>query len=63
MKLADKIIYYRTRLSMSQEELAYKIGVSRQSVSKWEMDQADPRIDKIVQMCALFGVTADELIR
>ncbi|MCD7776300.1 MAG: phosphoglucosamine mutase [Firmicutes bacterium] len=63
MKLADKIIYYRTRLSMSQEELAYKLGVSRQSVSKWEMDQADPRIDKIVQMCALFGVTADELIR
>ncbi len=63
MKLSDKITYLRTKLNMSQEELADYLNVSRQSVSKWEIGQSDPRIDKIIQLCALFGVTTDELIR
>ena len=47
---------------MSQEQLAEKISVSRQSVSKWEMDQAAPQIDKIVQLCELFDISTDELL-
>ncbi len=63
MKLADKIVYLRNKLNMSQEELADYLDVSRQSVSKWEIGQSDPRIDKILQLCSLFGVSTDELIR
>lgn len=63
MKLADKIVYLRNKLNMSQEELADYLDVSRQSVSKWEVGQSDPRIDKIIQLCYLFGVSTDELIR
>lgn len=63
MKLADKIVYLRNKLNMSQEELADYLDVSRQSVSKWEVGQSDPRIDKILQLCSLFGVSTDELIR
>lgn len=63
MKLADKIVYLRNKLNMSQEELADYLDVSRQSVSKWEVGQSDPRIDKILQLCTLFGVSTDELIR
>ncbi len=63
MKLADKIVYLRNKLNMSQEELADYLDVSRQSVSKWEIGQSDPRIDKILQLCTLFGVSTDELIR
>lgn len=47
---------------MSQEELAEHIDVSRQSVSKWEMDQALPQIDKVLQLCELFGISTDQLL-
>ncbi len=63
MTIGKKITWLRTRLNMSQEEFSEKLQVSRQSVSKWEMDSAYPRIDKIVQMCDMFGVTADDLLR
>ncbi len=63
MKLSDKISYLRNKMNMSQEELADYLNVSRQSVSKWEIGQSDPRIDKILQLCGLFNVTTDELIR
>lgn len=63
MKLSHKIAYLRNKLNMSQEELADYLDVSRQSVSKWEIGQSDPRIDKILQLCQLFSVSTDELIR
>ena len=63
MNIGEKIAYYRTAMDISQEQLADYLSVSRQSVSKWEMNQADPRIDKIIQMCNLFHVTTDELIK
>ncbi len=63
MTIGKKITWLRTRLNMSQEEFSEKLQVSRQSVSKWEMDSAYPRIDKIIQMCDMFGVTADDLLR
>ena len=48
---------------MSQEELAETLGVSRQAVSKWEVGQTEPRIDKLPQLCELFHVSMDDLIR
>jgi len=63
MILADKILNLRKKNGWSQEELAEKLGVSRQSVSKWEGAQSIPDIDKILQMAGLFGVTTDYLLR
>ncbi|MBR0461945.1 MAG: helix-turn-helix transcriptional regulator [Erysipelotrichaceae bacterium] len=63
MILADKIIENRKRNGWSQEELADKLGVSRQSVSKWEGAQAIPDMKKLLQMADLFGVTTDYLLR
>ena len=57
-----KIQEHRVKNGMSQETLAEKLGVSRQSVSKWEVGQAIPAADKIVAMSRLFSVTADELL-
>lgn len=63
MKLYEKIMTLRRRNGWSQEELAERLDVSRQSVSKWEMGQSVPELDKIVQMSNLFGVSTDCLIR
>lgn len=62
MTIGEKIAKLRCAKNISQEKLAEKISVSRQSVSKWEMDQALPQIDKVLLLCELFGVTADELL-
>lgn len=63
MILADKIIENRKKNGWSQEELADRLGVSRQSVSKWEGAQAVPDMKKIIQMAEVFGVTTDYLLR
>ena len=63
MILADKIIRLRKKQGMSQEELAERINVSRQSVSKWESAQSIPDLDKIIQLSELFGVTTDYLLK
>lgn len=63
MILADKIIENRKKNGWSQEELADRLGVSRQSVSKWEGAQAVPDMKKIVQMSEVFGVSTDYLLR
>lgn len=63
MILADKIINERKKCGWSQEELAEKLGVSRQSVSKWEGAQATPDIQKIIKMAELFGVSTDYLLK
>ena len=63
MIIADKIIENRKKNGWSQEELAEKLGVSRQSVSKWEGAQAVPDMKKIVQLSDLFGVSTDYLLR
>lgn len=62
MTIGEKITNMRNALGLSQEALADKLSVSRQSVSKWEMDQAQPQIDKILQLCELFNVSTDELL-
>ncbi len=62
MTIGEKITHLRNALGMSQEALADKLSVSRQSVSKWEMDQTQPQIDKILLLCELFGISTDELL-
>lgn len=62
MTLGEKIIKLRSSLNISQEELAEKLNVSRQSISKWEMNQALPQVDKILTLCELFEITTDELL-
>ena len=63
MILADKIITLRKKAGWSQEELAVQLGVTRQSVSKWEGAQSVPDLDKVVQMSRLFGVSTDYLLK
>ena len=63
MILADKIIKLRKKNGLTQEELAEKMNVSRQAVSKWEGAQTIPDLEKILQLSALFGVTTDYLLK
>ena len=63
MILADKIIDLRKKNGLSQEELAEKMGVSRQSVSKWEGAQSVPDLNKIIMLSEIFGVTTDYLLK
>ncbi|MCL2188662.1 MAG: helix-turn-helix domain-containing protein [Defluviitaleaceae bacterium] len=62
MQIGSRIQFHRTRHGLSQEGLAGAVGVTRQSVSKWELGQALPDLDKVVQLCQLFNLTTDELI-
>lgn len=63
MTIGSKITLLRNGVGISQEKLADMLGVSRQSVSKWEMDQAVPQIDKILQIADIFHVSCDALLR
>ncbi len=63
MILADKIVRLRKKNGWSQEELAEKINVSRQAVSKWESMTAVPDLDKILLLAEVFGVTTDYLLK
>ena len=63
MILADKIIRLRKKNGWSQEDLADKMSVSRQAVSKWEGAQTIPDLEKILQLSVLFGVTTDYLLK
>ena len=63
MTIGEKIAQLRVAAGISQELLAEKIDVTRQSVSKWEVGQALPQIDKVLQLCEIFNVSADELLR
>ena len=63
MNLSDRIQYLRKQKGFSQEELADKVGVSRQAVSKWESRQSAPDLDKIIIMSEIFGVTTDYILK
>lgn len=62
VQIGSRILEYRKKMNMSQEEFANKIGVSRQAVSKWELDKAYPDLDKLVDICGMFGLSLDELV-
>lgn len=63
MNMADRIQTLRKSKGISQEELADKIGVSRQAVSKWESEQSSPDIEKIILLSDYFDVTTDYLLK
>ena len=63
MTLADKIIDLRRKSGWSQEELAHRLNVSRQSVSKWEGAQSVPEVEKLLQMSRFFRVSTDYLLK
>lgn len=63
MNMADRIQYLRKSKGISQEELADKVGVSRQAVSKWENEQSTPDLEKIIIMSDFFGVTTDYILK
>lgn len=62
VRIGARILEYRKAANMSQEEFALKIGVSRQAVSKWELDKAYPDLDKLVDICEIFQISIDELV-
>ena len=62
MNLADNLKKIRKDNNLSQEQLAEKLNVSRQSVSKWESGQSYPEMDKVIQICSLFNLNINELI-
>lgn len=63
MNLADRIQYLRKQKGYSQEDLADRVGVSRQAVSKWESEQSTPDLEKVIVMSELFEVTTDYLLK
>ncbi len=63
MTTADRIQSLRKAKGISQEELADKLGVSRQAVSKWESEQSAPDVERIVMLSEYFGVTTDYLLK
>lgn len=62
MTLGERIAIARKQAGLSQEQLGEKLGVSRQAVSKWESDQANPDVAYVAEMCRLFGVSSDWLL-
>lgn len=62
MSIGNRIQKLRTRNGLTQEQLAEKLGVSRQSVSKWEMDQALPDVEKVVLLSKLFSIGTNEIL-
>ena len=62
IETANRLLQYRKQVGLSQEELAEKIGVSRQAVSKWERSEASPDTDNLIVLAELYGVSLDELL-
>lgn len=62
MTIGEKLLELRKSKGLSQEELAEQLHVTRQTISKWETDQSTPDFDKIVPLCNLYGISADELL-
>ena len=63
MNFSEKLLTLRKAKDFTQEQLAEKLDVSRQSVSKWESGQATPELEKIVAISAIFDVTMDYLLK
>lgn len=62
MTIGEKIALRRRSAGLSQEALAAQLGVSRQAVSRWETSESLPDTEKILQLCRIFGVSADDLL-
>ncbi len=62
MNFAERLMTLRKQRGWSQEELGSQIGVTRQTVSKWEMGQSTPELEKLVELSQLFGMSIDRLV-
>ena len=62
MDIGEKLFELRKGKGLSQEEVAEKLNVTRQTVSKWETNQSTPDFDKIMPICELYGITTEELL-
>ena len=62
MSLGERLYNLRKSKNLSQEEVADKLNVTRQTVSKWETDESKPDFDKIVPICELYNITSEELL-
>lgn len=63
MTLGEKISALRNQHEMSQGDLAEKMNVPRQSISKWETDTSVPELDKLIQLSEVFHITLDKLVK
>lgn len=63
MSFGENLQYYRKREEITQEQLAEKMEVSRQTISKWEAGQSVPELEKLVTLCEVFQVSADYLLK
>ena len=63
MNLGQRLLELRKTKGLSQEEVAFKLNVTRQTVSKWETDQSTPDFDKVIPLCELYNITPDELFK
>lgn len=63
MKFNEKLLQLRKEKGYSQEELAQKLGVSRQAISKWEVSDSYPEVENILEICKLFDVSTDYLLK
>ena len=63
MNLGENLFNLRKEKGLSQEEVAEKLNVTRQTVSKWETNQSTPDFDKIIPICELYGITTEELLQ
>lgn len=63
MKFNEKIIMLRKNKNLSQEDLGNELGVARQTISKWELGETTPEMDKLIKMSEIFKITLDELIK
>ena len=62
MNLGDKLLELRKKKGLSQEEVAFELNVTRQTISKWETNQTTPDFDKIAPLCKLYEISTDELL-
>ena len=62
MNLGDKLFELRKSKNLTQDDVAEKLNVTRQTISKWETDQSTPDFDKIVPLCELYGISPNELL-
>ena len=62
IEIANRLLEYRKKSGLSQEELAEKLNISRQSVSKWERAEASPDTDNLIELAKIYGVTMDDLL-
>ena len=63
MDFSERLLTLRKSLDLTQEQLAEKLNVSRQSVSKWESGTSEPSTSNLLALARLFGISAEELLR